>query len=360
MTTGHLDDGTKSLARTLVLGVFAVAGGVLLIASPARAAGTIRPWSDTTVFGDAVSGSAMTSVANEYRMARQDRHRGGSVKAELIRRSAAEGIYYDDAYLDYLKLERKGNVPIKAVEVVVPRDYRANRVELTNGVNRDADGKLRWFSSVAMDGEISGSEIAYPDGPGFVYWDPAGSGNYLLKTVAGEQFSTWYKEKMVGESDPNNNYQSYKRKAISRTYDIPNRFDWWIYNSDIKAYPNGYWATKAKAWVDWSPGVGGHVGNCDPNPVTVSVQYAAVGTSLSFVDCDHYTVYLNSGQPGDMSVSWDEKGPGTYETAFAYIIAIDPGYAILTIYDYQKIVFWDYWVNHTLLTCAATNNGKNC
>jgi hypothetical protein len=366
-------DEMRPLARLMAWVIAAVGAAAVVGTTPAAA--SAEPGHDATpaservvartVFNNELGGDARTTIADEYRKTRADRSRGNDLKQNLIKQSRARGLYLDSANVDYIRLERGEKLRHNVVELATVRNYKVKEVTVTDLFIADGEGREKPAVGVDVQGEAADDQVRYPDGPAFGEWDISGSGQYIVRiTGVGEQLSVWQKYKMLSDGNPAANYVAYKRKATGAPYEItgPNYV---INNMGIKAYPTHNYIVNH--WVDWAPAQTTHTGNCDQVPLTLSVDYAGVGLSTSFLDCDRFTAHL--GSPGDMSVGYEEgalgnrTSGGNKEIAFEFIVGIDPNYTAETFHDFQRIQFFmnllpaASWYSSN---CQATDSDATC
>lgn len=358
MRTGPYVARLIAVAMVAAGGVVAVPAGVAM-AEPGEGRAQNR---STVTFKRQATPGTSRSIKSEYDSAKRDRERGAALRREFTSKAAADGLYYDAGFVDYLKLERNDGARFKTVEMVVPRDYWVDEVEISEGTETDADGTEHGVVEASVKGTMAfdESDVVVPDGPGFASFSPVGSGQYLLKTAVGEMLATWSKSKMTGETNGSYDYWSYQRKARVTTKDLSLSPDYAIRYFGIKSYP--FSSTPLHHWVDWSPATGTRTGDCNSTPLNLSLSYLGASTSISFIDCDRYNVAIANSNPGDMSFNWD-KGwaglpKGTREGAFNWIAARTQGGSFFAN-DFQRVGFYEAF-SEDLKECSSTNAGANC
>jgi hypothetical protein len=149
-----------NVARLIAVAVVAASGVVAVPAGVAMAEpgeGNAQDRSIVTFKRQATPGTSR-SIKSEYDSAKRDRERGAALRREFTAKAAAEGLYYDAGFVDYLKLERNDGARFKTVEMVVPRDYRVDEVELSEGTETDADGKEHGMVEAIVKGTMAFDE----------------------------------------------------------------------------------------------------------------------------------------------------------------------------------------------------------
>ncbi|MEH1057063.1 hypothetical protein V6U89_17910 [Micromonospora sp. CPCC 206171] len=358
--------GVRPFAATAVAMAMAAAVGVIVVpigGASADPGGESAGERSTVTYTSQPSDGVDHSIATEYQIAETDRTRGAALRQEFLAEAASDGLYYDAGYVDYLKLDRDDDATtLDTVEMVVPRDYRVEEVQVSEEHQGSVDGEA---PGVLLEASVTGtitfddSSVIVPDGPGFNSFTPQGSGQYILRTAAGEMLATWSKSKMTGEKDRKYDYWSYQRKARVTTKNITGP-DYGIKYFGIKSFPST--STPLHHWVDWSPATGNHKGDCNSTPLSLSLSYLGASSGVSFLDCDRYSVAIANSSPGDMSFNWDPglvgKPKGTREGAFNWIAARAQG-GKFTANDFQKVAFYHGFTEDTK-DCASTNQSANC
>lgn len=299
----------------------------------------------TATFTNGRHSNTSSTLASEYARSRADRQRGQSVKADFIRRSAQEnGIYYDDGFVDYLRLDRTDNAMFKTVELAAPRSFKATEVTLTEQTETNKEGKTRRGVTASSRGEVAAttSTPVFPSGPGFASWQAKGSGSYLLKTQVGEMLALWYMEKMTDDLDPNYDYWSYQRKGVARPFDITGP-DYSVDYVQMDGNPAENTQELIDHWVDWKPAMGKFTGDCDKLPIDLTLSYLGASTSISFKDCDKYNAVMFLDPPGTYHMELNTalvKDDQPREMAFNLIEASLQNPWVFVYREFQAVRFW--------------------
>ncbi len=322
------------------------------MAAPAQAASAPSGEVASVQFKRTATAGALTTIGTEYQKSRADAERGKDEKRAFSERSGKEvGAYYDSAALDFLQLVRADD--LKSVDIVAPRDFAIESVD-----TRANDGGM---VAIVGGSHASTEALAFPDGPGFEGLSILGSGSYSVKiydnkaypypALVGENFSTWQKLKVTGDSDSKKDYYGYKRKAIldGKGYNV--------WSGGIRSYKKSGSLTN---WVDWAPNTGSYNYNCN-TPITAGASYAGVGIEVPFTVCSKYSISIATGTPGDMSANISSTTKKT-ELGFDFFVGATQGSATPVWNDYQKI--GTSWIDAAgpLFTdfCDATAAGATC
>lgn len=330
-----------------------------------------NPETTMVVFSDDQSAGAATTLPEAYDDGAVPTAESESAKSDFIDQVAEEsGLYYDPNALDYLKLEATQDIDVDSAQLVVPKDYHVEEVQLADTTLTTENGEERAAvgASVGGSSNLEAPDIALTDGPGFISFTPSGSGQYILKSSKGEMLATWAKSKMSDDKSSTYDYWQYQRKARVAPREISG-LNWLVREFGIKSYPSS--SNPMHHWVDWAPSATKHTGDCNSSPTTLEVSYLGVAASTSFQDCDNYTGYMRNDKPGDFSVNWNppwnKAGQGaSRETAFEWIAArkqpsTSAAQKKLTVNDYQYFRMVSPWVGVLQIKlCQSTNTALNC
>lgn len=329
------------------------------------------PETTTVVFSDKTSTGAATTLPEAYEDGAVPTTESQSAKDDFIDQAADEsGLYYDPNALDYLKLEATDDTDVDPAQLVVPKDYHVEEVQLADTTLTTENGEERAAVGASIEGssDLEAPDIALTDGPGFISFTPSGSGQYILKSSKGEMLATWAKSKVADDRNGTYDYWQYQRKARVAPREITG-LNWIVREFGIKSYPDS--ANPLHHWVDWAPSATKHTGDCNGSPVQLEVSYLGVAASTSFQDCDSYTGYMRNESPGDFSVNWNPPWnkagvTSSRETAFEWIGARrQPSTAAaqkkMKVNDYQYFRMASPWVGILQIkTCQSTNVSLNC
>jgi hypothetical protein len=361
----------KRQATRRILATGVLAASLIGLGAPAYADSSVDPANEveatsSVTFAEGKTEGAAESIPQAYKNSLTQESE--AAKDAFVDKVAQEsGLYYDTEALDYLKLEldpeAAASAEVDEVELVVPKDFHVNEVTLEESTAEENDGEKRNSLTAGIKGSVTidPADVALPDGPGFAEFKSAGSGQYILKTRVGEMLATWIKAKLDTDGESTKDYWQYGRKARVTTKNVSG-VDWKINSFGIGSKPG----TALKNWVDWAPSTGEHTGDCNTKPVTLTAGYKGVaGIEMAFQDCDKYTGYMVSDNPGDFSVRWDKgfwRTSDPRETAFTWVAASAQGRTV-TMDDLQWVKF-EEGVSSDLtvetILCQNTNAGKNC
>ncbi|WP_412538446.1 hypothetical protein R8Z50_21640 [Longispora sp. K20-0274] len=341
---------TRVRALAVIALATAVSGGLLLApASPATAAPAAGVASSVEFTGTSTPGTA-TSITEQYAATRADHGRGKAAKERFIRESATtDGRYYDADFVDYLKLTPNGAAP---VEVVVPRDYHVDAVQVTNTATGGVTAGIRGSEGVGAE-----NALVYPQGPGFAF-SSVSSGTYTLNTSRGNLKATWWKLKDTGDTSGTYDWWMYKRKSVATPAD-PGFWGDFVGNMGMRSYPSTATRSILKGWVDHAPAIGSFTGGCGPD-VALNVG----GGSITYKSCANYQVdwNANTADAGDFSVNWTNSFWGeTGPQEMADIVVVKTAQGKTPYYnDYQYVNFESAVDRHHTGGCGSTNSSANC
>lgn len=311
------------------------------------------------------TGHGPNSVNAQIQASRADMSRNRAQRNAFITAAAKRGLYYDQASVDVLHFDRTDLASPTAgwIEAVVPREYQVHSVELGEG-KVDDHGKIRNAVSMAMTGEVGseGSELAFPDGPGFTGLTRVSSGYHYLYTAVGQMDAYWDKKYLVGDLNSSYDWWGYDREAHVRPADISGP-DYFADNYGMRSYPHAN-ASYILAWDKLDPYPPKSIdGNCsDILPLSIDIGGSGVSFNVSFKTCETYE--YSKGNPGDESLNWENAWilptQGGVDGAFLFSVRTKPtpnATPKLTWYDYQYVNFYSNFYEGGL-GCGSTDSGS--
>jgi hypothetical protein len=329
--------------------VAAVVGLAVIILAPLLALETTAAFAGGRHLARPAAGAA---VSEQYTASRTDRSLGQAARQRFIREAATiSGLYYDTDFVDYLRV---GGPAGAAAEVVVPRTYRVEAVEVGAGGSAVQSVQLWGGEDVG-----AGDALAFPSGPGFVF-NPVSGSWYQLTTSRGGMRSYWNKYKYDSLFNGNGWWQ-YQRKAVATPAEIPGTNDI-VTTMGMRSYPRTTTRPILRGWYDYSPAVGVHHYNSCPQ--TVALGNPIYGRQFSFQACGNYDVARNPGynDAGDLSVNWwNNPNParGTVEMGSSAYVFTDPN-ATPYFNDHQYVNFYSEAYGEITAQCGSTNTHANC
>ncbi|MET7335667.1 hypothetical protein [Nonomuraea sp. NPDC005650] len=297
------------------------------LATPAAAqpkAAARRTPIDVTWTGD--------SIETTRDQARAARSRQKSLPAALkeaqdtfIKDTAAEGRRYDAADLDVFEMtvpaQRTEDGIQRSVIATVPKGYDLERVRLVE----DGPAVLAVAEGAPADA-VSGNGVGTT-----ATWNPNDGGDFLLTIKRGNEWlgklhSMWQSQSVEDDSK-SADWHGYTNKGVATPnenlsgtsdFEIGNaRLESTAYDEETASHP----VYVGGQWQDYSPAID-FEGDCDTTEYTATASIGAVGLEIpiKFVDCDEYTVKVDTDRPSDYSIEVDQGSwlkDGAYELGFA-------------------------------------------